>query len=207
MISPLLANIALNGIEKIGEYWMNQRWTSKCIRYADDMAFILKPNDNAKTILDKVKEFLAERGMEVSEQKTKLTATTDGFNFLGWNFRVQKNGKFKSRPSEDNYKTFRKKVKTIINNSNYGAITKAQKLAPIVRGWRNYHKFCKMDGSRNSLTFIRVRTFRVFNKEAKQNRYTSKKLLDQAFPAVSYSENKFVKVKGDKSPYDGDIAY
>jgi RNA-directed DNA polymerase len=197
VVSPLLANIALNGIEDI----------HNSIRYADDMVIILKPKDNAEQILDKVKEFLAARGMEVSEQKTKLTAATDGFNFLGWNFKVQKNGKFRSRPSEDNYKAFRKKIKTIINSSNHGATVKAGKLAPIVRGWRNYHRYCKMDGARNSLAFIKSRAFKVFNKETKQNRYTSKKLLDIAFPTVSYSENKFVNVKGDKSPYDGDIAY
>lgn len=57
------------------------------------------------------------------------------------------------------------------------------------------------------LYFIQKRAFKVFNKEKKQNRYTSKKLLNQAFPAVSYSENKFVNVKGDKSSYDGDIIY
>lgn len=197
VVSPLLANIALNGIEDI-----------HCsVRYADDMVIILKPQDNAEEILDQVKEFLAVRGMEISEQKTKLTTTTDGFDFLGWNFKVQKNGKFRSRPSEDNYKAFRKKVKSVINCSNYGAREKAQKLAPIIRGWRNYHRYCKMGGARNSLTFMRKRAFKVFNKETKQNRYTSKKLLNQAFPSVSYSENKFVNVRGDKSPYDGDIAY
>jgi RNA-directed DNA polymerase len=84
---------------------------------------------------------------------------------------------------------------------------KAQKLAPIVRGWRNYHKFCKMDGSRNSLWFIHKRTFTVFNKETKQNRYTSERLVNIAFPAVPYSENNYINVKGNKSPYDGDIAY
>ena len=195
--SPLLANIALNGIEQI----------HYSIRYADDMVFILKPQDDANKILETVKEFLAARGMEVSEQKTKLTATTDGFDFLGWKFQVQKNGKLKSRPSEDNYKAFRKKVKTIINNSNYGATVKASKLAPVVRGWRNYHRFCKMDGARNSLSHIRKRAYKVFNRETKQNRYTSRKLLKQAFPAVPYSENKFVQVKGEKSPYDGDLVY
>ncbi len=171
------------------------------------MVFILKPQDDAKKILESVKEFLAARGMEISERKTKLTATTDGFDFLGWNFRVQRNGKFRSRPSVDNYKAFRKKTKTIINNSNYGAIVKAEKLAPIVRGWRNYHRYCKMNGTRNSLYFMQNRAFKVFNKETKQNRYSSKKLLNQGFPTVSYSENKFVNVKGDKSPYDGDIGY
>ena len=100
-------------------------------------------------ILDKVSEFLAERGMKVSENKTKLTATTDGFDFLGWHFKVQNNGKFRCVPSVDNFKVFRQKVKHIVNNSNYGATVKVQKLAPVVRGWRNYYRYCKMDGSRN----------------------------------------------------------
>ncbi len=64
-----------------------------------------------------------------------------------------------------------------------------------------------MDGSRFSLYHIESRAFTVFNKETKQNRGTSKKLLDKAFPAVPYSENKFVMVKGNKSPYDGDLTY
>ncbi|MDD1463604.1 RNA-dependent DNA polymerase, partial [Dolichospermum sp. ST_sed2] len=163
--------------------------------------------DDATEILDKISQFLAERGMKVSEKKTKLTATTDGFDFLGWNFKVQENGKFRCVPSVDNFKSFRKKVKHIVNNSNYGATTKAEKLAPVVRGWRNYHRFCKMDGSRNSLFHIETRAFKVFNKETKQNRHTSKQLLDKAFPSVPYSENKHINVKGEKSPYDGDLSY
>jgi 5-methylcytosine-specific restriction endonuclease McrA len=197
VVSPLLANIALNGIEDI----------HNSVRYADDMVFILKPEDDADNILSKIKDFLVTRGLNISERKTKITASTDGFSFLGWQFKVQKNGKFKCVPSADNFRAFRKKVKSIVNNSNYGATVKAEKLAPVVRGWRNYHRYCKMDGSRNSLYFIQKRAFRVFNKETKQNRQTSKKLLDKAFPTVSYSENKFVNVKGNKSPYDGDITY
>ena len=197
VVSPLLANIALNGIEEI----------HTSVRYADDMVIILKPNDDAEAILNRISEFLAERGMKVSERKTKLTATTDGFDFLGWHFRVQKNGKFRSTPSVENFKAFRKKIKHIVNNSNYGATEKAKRLAPVVRGWRQYHKNCKMDGSRNSLYFIQNRAFTVFNKETKQNRNTSKILLDKAFPKVSFSQNGHVNVKGEKSPYDGDISY
>lgn len=197
VVSPLLANIALNGIEDIHQ----------SVRYADDMVILLKPNDNAEIILGKVSHFLAERGMNVSAKKTRITATTDGFDFLGWHFKVQSNGKFRSVPSVDNFKAFRQKVKHIVNNSNYGAVVKAEKLAPIVRGWRNYHRYCKMDGSRFSLWHTQNRAFRVFNKESKQNRYTSKELLDRAFPAVPYSENKYVNVKGAKSPFDGDIVY
>lgn len=196
-VSPLLANIALNGIEEIHQ----------SVRYADDMVIILKPQDDANEILAQISQFLAARGMQLSDKKTHLTATTDGFDFLGWHFKVQNNGKFRCVPSVDNFRTFRQKVKAIVNSSNYGATTKAEKLAPVVRGWRNYHRYCKMDGQRHSLYFIQKRAFTVFNKEAKQDRHKSKKLLNQAFPAVPYSENKHVNVRGTKSPYDGDIQY
>ncbi|MFB2981310.1 reverse transcriptase domain-containing protein [Microseira sp. BLCC-F43] len=136
--SPLLANIALNRIETI----------HKSVRYADDMVFIFKKGDNQAKVIDEIIEFLHVRGLNIKSAKTRFVSATDGFNFLGWNFKVQKNGKFRCIPSEPNYLTFRQKIKAIINNSNYGASTKAEKLSPIVRGWRNYHRYCKMDGSR-----------------------------------------------------------
>lgn len=196
VVSPLLANIALNGIEAI----------HPSVRYADDMVFFLKPNDNTELILGKVEKFLAERGMQVSKEKTKVTTTQNGFDFLGWTFIVQKNNnKFKSYPSKDNYKTVIEKIKKVVNNSNYGAKEKAKKLAPIVRGWRNYHKHCTMDG--HNLFHTSKRAWKVFNKESKLNRYQVDKLRDKAFPTVSYSENMFVMVAGEKSPYNGDTVY
>jgi RNA-directed DNA polymerase len=217
VVSPLLANIALNGIESINKYhYKGLKITEKTleedirypsIRYADDMVIILRPEDDAEKILKDINQFLAERGMKVSEKKTKVTAATDGFDFLGWHFKVQSNGKFRCTPSVENYKKFRQKVKAIVNNSNYGSQVKAQKLTPIVRGWRNYHKFCKMDGSRFSLWRIRDRTWKVFNKETKLTKESTTKLIEKAFPAVPYSENKHVNVKGNKSPYDGDLTY
>ncbi|NES43129.1 reverse transcriptase domain-containing protein [Moorena sp. SIO2C4] len=197
VVSPLLANIALNGIEDI----------HTSLRSADDMVFILKPKDNAEKILDKVKAFLAERGMEISEEKTKLTNTTDGFDFLGWNFRVQKNGKFQCTPSADNHRKIREKIKHVVNNSNYGAEVKATKLAPIVRGWRNYHSSCDMSSSRDSLWFMNHTANRKFRKEKKVNRYKANELCKKAFPKVGYKQNQHVNVKGTKSPYDGDLVY
>jgi RNA-directed DNA polymerase len=222
VVSPLLANIALNGIESIHRYHRcdNKRKRYKItpktppndicepsIRYADDMVIILRPEDDANEILERINQFLADRGMNISERKTKITASTDGFDFLGWHFKVQKNGKFRSTPSVDNFKAFRQKIKAIVNCSNYGSEEKAEKLAPLVRGWRNYHRYCKMDGSRYSLWHINHRAFKVFNKEARNDRYSSTSLIKKAFPAVPYSENKFSNVSGEKSPFDGDIAY
>ncbi|BAY73223.1 group II intron reverse transcriptase/maturase (plasmid) [Anabaena sp. FACHB-709] len=218
VVSPLLANIALNGIEDLHQYHdcnykkitpstPERNIKKACVRYADDMVFFLRPEDDAEEILEKISQFLAQRGLKISEKKTKLTASTDGFDFLGWNFYVQQNGKFRCVPSEENYKAFRKKVKKIVNCSNYGAKVKAEKLAPIVRGWRQYHKFCKMDGSRFRLWHTRDRAFRVFNKETKQDRHSAEKLTQEAFPTVPYSENAHIKVKGNKSPFDGDLTY
>ncbi|AFZ01848.1 group II intron reverse transcriptase/maturase [Calothrix sp. PCC 6303] len=217
VVSPLLANIALNGIESIHRYHRNgskitnktagKDITEPSIRYADDMVIIIRPQDDAQKILADIDSFLAARGMKVSEKKTKITAATDGFDFLGWHFKVQSNGKFRSTPSKDNFKKFRQKLKAIINCSNYGSKVKAKKLAPIVRGWRNYHRFCKMDGSRFSLWHTRLRTWKIFNKETKLTRESTTKLIEKAFPAVPYSEFSYVMVKGNKSPYDGDLIY
>jgi group II intron reverse transcriptase/maturase len=195
--SPLLANIALNGIEAI----------HKSVRYADNMVFIFKKSDDQAKVFDEIIGFLRVRGLNIKKAKTRFVSATAGFDFLGWQFKVQNNGKFRCTPSEENYLAFRKKVKSIVNNSNYGASLKAHKLASLVRGWRYYHRYCKMDGSRFSLWFTRLRAWKVFNKEAKLNRHQTDALIVKAFPAVAYSENKHIMVKGDASPFNGDIIY
>jgi group II intron reverse transcriptase/maturase len=197
VISPLLANIALHGIEEI----------HYSIRYADDIIFILKPKDDAAVILQRVKAFLALRGLQIKPSKTKLVTAQQGFDFLGWNFKVQANQKFRSTPSQENFLAFKAKVKSIVLNSNYGAQDKAKKLGPIVRGWRNYHRYCKMDGSQFSLWPIRARAWKVFNRESKRHKDSTTQLIDQAFPYVPFAENRQVNVRGNKSPFDGDILY
>jgi len=197
VVSPLLANIALNGIEEI----------HPSVRYADDMVFFLKPKDNAEKILEKVQQFLVERGMNTSAKKTKTTRTTAGFDFLGWHFKVLGNGKYRCVPSEDNYEKFRKKIKAIVNNPALATAAKAKKLTPIVRGWRNYHRHCKMDGSRFNLWSLNHSTFVKFKKDKNKGKEEAARLVQEAFPAVPYSVNGYVMVKGKKSPYDGDLLY
>ncbi|MEM6752398.1 MAG: group II intron maturase-specific domain-containing protein [Cyanobacteria bacterium P01_C01_bin.38] len=139
-----------------------------------------------------------------------MTRAADGFDFLGWRFRVQKNGKFRCNPSEENFLAFREKVKAIVNNSSYGAEVKTDKLISIIRGWRNYHKYCSnMNNSRFSLWFIRLRTYRVFSKQKKLSRNRCEELISRIFnlDKFSFNCNGFVKVRGDKSPYDNDLIY
>jgi 5-methylcytosine-specific restriction endonuclease McrA len=64
-----------------------------------------------------------------------------------------------------------------------------------------------MDKTRDSLWFIEERAREVFNKETSLNKTQVINLVKAAFPEVSYSENKFVNVQGEKSPYNGDLIY
>jgi len=173
------------------------------------MVFILKPNQDAKAILTRITQFLSKIGCNVSKSKTRLTASTDGFDFLRWNFRFCTNRKLKIVPSVDNFLSFRKKVKAIVDSSDIdiGTKKKAKLLSFIVRGWRNYHKFCDMRGSRLSLFYIRKRAFPVFNKERKLNRYSVDDLVNKAFPEVGYTVGKHIMAKQDKSSFDGDLVY
>jgi retron-type reverse transcriptase len=219
IISPLLANVSLNEVERIGEYVhsgkKNVRKGKKfektkdrksiCIRYADDMVFFLDERDNAEAILEEIKQFLAVRGLNIKAAKTRLVKSTEGFDFLGWHFKVKPNGKFISYPSKDNYKALRQKVKKIVNNSCLGAEVKAKKVAPVIRGWRNYHKYCDLE--KFNLWALDNATFKRFNKEKNMNRNEAKALVLKAFPSITWSANRFVKVKGTKSPFDGDIHY
>nr|AST09028.1 ycf13 [Eutreptiella pomquetensis] len=194
-LNSLLSDIALNGIESI----------HPCIRYADTVIFILKPLDSGKVIVEKLNSFLINIGLDISCKKVKFLSSLMGFNFLGWHFRVFSNGNFRCTPSVENYKTFKRKIKHIVNNSNYGSFIKATKLSPIVKNWRFYHKFCNMEGSRNSLFYMQRRAFKVFNKEAKQDRYSSKKLLDKAFPTLRKFDEEIFKTILESSSYHGHL--
>lgn len=197
VVSPLLANISLNGIESIHQ----------SVRYADDMVVILKPEDDDIEILERIKRFLAERGMEVSTEKTKVVASTDGFEFLGWRFKVLPDRRFKSWPSEENFKEFKRKVKEIVANDAISSERKTKKLSAVVRGWKNYHKYCDMSRVGSRLWAMDHACFKKFLKGKNINRYEATSMVKRAFPAVKWSENRFVNVRGDKSPYDGDLLY
>lgn len=179
-LSSLLLNVLLDGIESI----------HSSIRYGYHIIYLLKPFDNESNIVDSIKVFLTSRNLNLSDEYIKLFSTTKGFDFLGWHFKFYKNGNLISVPSWDNYQNFLIRVKHIVNNSNYGSFIKANKLYPIVREWKLYHRFSTLSGPKFSLFFIKKRAFKSFNKETKQDFYSTKKLLDKCFsPSISNEED------------------
>jgi RNA-directed DNA polymerase len=150
IISPVLANMALDGLERtLRKQFPNtgvhgQKGRNKqvnLVRYADDF---LITGISQEVLENEVKplvvEFMRERGLELSEEKTVITPIEDGFDFLGQNVRKYK-GKFLTRPSKKNVKTFLTNVREVIKANKqataYGLIAR---LNPKIRGWANYHR-------------------------------------------------------------------
>ena len=148
IISPTLANMALDGLESglkehlyatLG-YTKAQQAKVNVIRYADD--FVVTGSSQevlVKTVRPWVEQFLATRGLELSAEKTRVTHIDAGFDFLGWNFRKY-DGKLLIKPSRKNALAFYRKVKEVI--SDHKAVRQDQligMLNPMLRGWANYH--------------------------------------------------------------------
>ncbi len=152
IISPILANMTLDKIEKelADKYHksrsgkINKKLTSKnkvnFVRYADDFIVTANTEEIAKEVKELIMDFLKDRGLELSDEKTLITHIDDGFDFLGWNFRKY-NGKLLVKPSK---KSIDKVTEKISNTINKGKTWKQEELIdalnPIITGWSNYHR-------------------------------------------------------------------
>jgi RNA-directed DNA polymerase len=150
VISPVLANLALDGLEKLLEEHFPKRGPGsqqasrarvKLVRYADDFVIVAASKQVLETrVRPLVEQFLQERGLELSNEKTKITHLSEGFNFLGQNVRAF-GDKTIIQPSKKNVATFLTKIRTLIKaNAQMPAAGLIQLLNPIIKGWANYHR-------------------------------------------------------------------
>jgi len=141
IISPLLSNLTLDGLQKVIKDAVPWRSKVYFVRYADDFIVSAKNKEILEEkVLPAIKEFLAERGLRLSETKTKITHVDDGFDFLSQNVRKY-NGKLLIKPTKDTRKSVSEKFRTVFAKSRGGsAEILIQRLNPIIRGWTNYHR-------------------------------------------------------------------
>jgi RNA-directed DNA polymerase len=165
IISPLLANIALDGMET---YLYNElrekgykshelrNGAIRTVRYADDFVVM---HENKEVIEDAKKiisEWLKERGLELSEEKTRIVHSTEGFDFLGFNVRHYENEttgyrakkfankqgfKILIKPNKKSIKAHSDKMRQILKQMKAAPQEKViEKLNPIIKGWTNYFR-------------------------------------------------------------------
>ena len=146
IVSPVMCNITLDGIERmLKNTSFRKRSGINFIRYADDFivtGFTKEKLENE--VKPAIAAFLKERGLELSQEKTKVTPITEGINFLGQNLRkYPSQGKLKLliKPSEKNIHSFLEEIRKVFRKAR--SITQAgliQQLNPKIRGWANYHR-------------------------------------------------------------------
>jgi RNA-directed DNA polymerase len=175
IISPLLANIALDGMERLfgaenskGKYTSpsNRRGENKglnLIRYADDFVVTAPSRERiVKYVLPKLRIFLNERGMKLNEVKTNIVHRNDGFDFLGFNVR-QYLSKVRNvclaKPSKKAVKKHLEHIKMVISkNKQMKADELISKLNLIIRGWANYYRY---SSAKETFNYIDYRIWKM----------------------------------------------
>jgi len=152
VISPLLANIALHGMEK--ELGVKYQYTGQSgyklkpksigiVRFADDFVAVCHTQEQANSMYEKMENYLKDRGLTLSAEKTKVTHIEDGFDFLGFNIRQYKKGKNKMvlliKPSKDSVKKAKEKIKDVFASKRGRPVSELiAVLNPVIRGIGNY---------------------------------------------------------------------
>lgn len=229
IISPTLANMALDGIESLlaNRYHTNKSGKVNIsynsnkvnfVRYADDFIVTADSKETAEEIEKIVQGFLMERGLELSNEKTRITHIDDGFDFLGWSFRKY-NGKLLIKPSKQSINDVVRKISDIIKKgktwTQEGLI---RTLNPIIIGWANYHRSIVAKDSFSKLDYLVWSMLWQWAKRRhpnKSSRWIAAKYWHQngtrkwVFCTSQdrlklFSDTKIIrhiKVKSDKNPY------
>jgi len=190
VISPLLANIYLHSFDKM---FAESGIQGTLVRYADDFVVLVKRD--GQEVMKKIKKMLERLGLELNEEKTKVTRAEKGFDFLGMHMRLlpnhRKGAKLKEScflwPSDRSMQRIRDKAKRVIGR-RYGKKLEEiiEELNPVLRGWNNYYTAINMlkERKRKLNGFVRDR-LRIFLK---------RKYSDQSRGTKRVSDNLVVRL-------------
>ena len=262
VISPLLANIALHGMEhRIKEYVGSLKYLDKIkkhrmnsvslIRYADDFVILHKDRTVVQGCQEIISDWLKDMDLELKPSKTRLAHTLNavdqekpGFNFLGFNIRQFSVGKYHSgkntqkqllgfktiiTPSKEKVKVHYDKIADVISRHKAAPQSALIKqLNPIIRGWANYYStvvskvtYAELDNlvyqklrawaksrhPRMNMGDVVKRYWKTIGDEnwvfaTREGNNPLRLLKHASTPVVRHA-----KVKGEASPYDGNLVY
>ena len=261
VISPLLANIALHGMEeRIKEFaktidlrnhkgyqvsWQSKAKSLSLIRYADDFVILHEDITVVQRCREIISEWLKDMGLELKPSKTRLTHTLNeyglekpGFYFLGFNIRQHPVGKYHSKqgfktiitPSKEKQKIHYERVASIIEDHKAAPqVALITRLNPVISGWSNYYSTVVSKAAYSgldNLIYSKLKAWAQHRHPNKSGGWVSKKYWQTiggnnwVFATRQEGQNpmrlrshaetlivRHVKVKGDASPYDGNLIY
>lgn len=135
VISPILANLYLTELDDCME-----KAGLKIVRYADDFVILCRSVNQARYALKTTRQKLEKMNLALSEEKTCITDTNQGFVFLGHQF-WKPNDTLYTFPSDKSMKAYKQKVRHITRRQQPKNLKMVvEKLNPVIRGWGNYFK-------------------------------------------------------------------
>jgi RNA-directed DNA polymerase len=151
VISPLLLNIALHGMEEAAGVRYRKHNPAAVthvspvlIRYADDYVAMCHSRQQAEQIRQRLKSWLADRGLSFNEDKTQIVHASDGFDFLGFNVRRYQTwtgGKLLIKPSKEAINKNQQRLSEEMRALRGAAPAEIiRRLNPIIRGWAAYYR-------------------------------------------------------------------
>jgi RNA-directed DNA polymerase len=141
IISPVLANMALDGLQDLVKRIAPKGSKVNLIRYADDFICTGADPQVLKTVIQPaIEAFMKERGLQLSQEKTHITSIHEGFDFLGFNLRKY-NGKLIIKPAKDKVKAFRSRLKGVCKQLRFRKTHEViAQLNRMLRGWGNFYR-------------------------------------------------------------------
>ena len=170
VISPLLANIYLNNIDK---GWKPLNNSARLIRYADDLVIMAKYH--SKETMAKLEEIVTRLKLRLKQNKTRiLNAESESFDFLGFTFIKAINKQKDKRtayfyPSHKAENAIRRRIRQVVD---YRCPVKVERLVkeltPVLRGWVNYFRIANSSRKFGKIKFYTAQRIRKYMRRRRQ---------------------------------------
>ncbi len=202
VISPLLANIGLHGLET---FIKTTNPKLGVVRYADDFIVTARDRESLLTAQNLIQAWMSSRGLELSAEKTIITSMEDGFDFLGFNSRHY-DGKLLIKPSKKKVLAFCKRIgEEIKHHQGVEQEVLIKKLNPILRGFANYYKGVV---SKETFNYISHRVWQYLWRWAKRRHpnKNSKWVRKRYFKTIKGNKWVFACTTSDRRGQDKELS-
>ena len=203
ILSPLLCNIALHGLEEDLKAFVSQingapyagagnrsrekRSALTVVRYADEFLLIHQNRDILNACIERVKLKLGTIGFSINEEASSIHDSREGFLFLGFRCvsvrRKDKRYRIKIYPSKQSQLLLQKQLKDIISTrKSISSWILIETIRPIIIGWANYFRFCECTQVFKKISYRIYQKLRpwVFRRDRKHGRT---KVKEDYFPS------------------------